>query len=69
MPVSYPLGIIKEHQHTREKAGLFDVSHMGQLIISGKGVVSALEALVPVDLEALEINQQTYALLTNEEGA
>lgn len=68
MPVSYPLGIIKEHQHTREQAGLFDVSHMGQLIISGDGVVTALEALVPVDLGALEINQQSYALFTNEEG-
>ncbi|MBN4075142.1 MAG: glycine cleavage system protein T [SAR86 cluster bacterium] len=68
MPVSYPLGIIKEHQHTREQAGLFDVSHMGQLMISGAGVVEALEALVPVDLEALAINQQSYAVLTNEKG-
>jgi len=68
MPVSFPLGIIKEHQHTREQAGLFDVSHMGQLIISGEGVAKALEALVPVDLEALEMNQQSYALLTNEGG-
>lgn len=68
MPVSYPLGIIKEHQHTREQAGLFDVSHMGQLIISGEGVAKALEALVPVDLESLEINQQSYALFTNMEG-
>ncbi len=68
MPVSYPLGIIKEHQQTRERAGLFDVSHMGQLITSGKGVVAALETLIPVDLEALEINQQSYALLTNEAG-
>ncbi|MDG2090164.1 MAG: glycine cleavage system aminomethyltransferase GcvT [Gammaproteobacteria bacterium] len=68
MPVSYPLGIIKEHQHTREQAGLFDVSHMGQLIISGDGVTSALETLVPVDLEALAINQQSYALFTNESG-
>ncbi len=68
MPVSFPLGIIKEHQHTRKQAGLFDVSHMGQLVISGEGVAKALETLVPVDLEALEINQQSYALLTNENG-
>jgi aminomethyltransferase len=68
MPVSYPLGIIKEHQHTREQAGLFDVSHMGQLMISGPGVVAALEKLVPVDLESLAINQQSYALFTNENG-
>lgn len=68
MPVSYPLGIIKEHQHTREQAGLFDVSHMGQVIISGEGAAQALEALVPVDLESLQINQQSYALLTNADG-
>lgn len=68
MPVSYPLGIIKEHQHTREQAGLFDVSHMGQLIISGEGVTESLEALIPVDLGVLAINQQSYALLTNEKG-
>lgn len=68
MPVSYPLGIMKEHQHTREQAGLFDVSHMGQLIISGEGLTSALEALVPVDLAALAPNQQSYALFTNDKG-
>ena len=68
MPVSYPLGIIKEHQHTRAEAGLFDVSHMGQLIISGHDASAALEALMPVDLEALDINQQSYALFTNENG-
>lgn len=68
MPVSYPLGILKEHQHTREHAGLFDVSHMGQLIISGAEVTTALEKLLPVDLEALALNQQTYALFTNKNG-
>ncbi len=68
MPVSYPMGIIKEHQHTREQAGLFDVSHMGQLIISGDNIITALEKLVPVDLESLAINQQSYALLTNKKG-
>ncbi len=68
MPVSYPLGIIKEHQHTREQAGLFDVSHMGQIMISGAGVVDALETLIPIDLEGLAINQQSYAVFTNEKG-
>ena len=68
MPVQYPTGIIKEHLHTREKAGLFDVSHMGQVIVEGAGVASALESLVPGDVQGLAINGQTYALFTNESG-
>jgi aminomethyltransferase len=68
MPVQYPAGIIREHQQTREQAGLFDVSHMGQVIIEGSGSTALLESLVPVDLEALAIDRQTYALLTNESG-
>ena len=68
MPVQYTAGIMKEHLHTRASAGLFDVSHMGQVVVSGAGAAAALEKLVPVDLEALPINKQTYALLTNEQG-
>lgn len=68
MPVQFPGGIIKEHQHTRAHAGLFDVSHMGQLIVSGPDVTRELERLVPVDLEALAVNQQTYTVFTNTEG-
>lgn len=68
MPVQYPTGIIKEHVHTRTAAGLFDVSHMGQVVVSGDGAVSALEALMPADLEGLAINGQTYSLLTNAAG-
>ncbi|WP_438984120.1 glycine cleavage system aminomethyltransferase GcvT [Aequoribacter sp.] len=68
MPVQYPTGIIKEHLHTRTAAGLFDVSHMGQVVVSGEGAVSALEALMPADLEGLAVNAQTYSLLTNEAG-
>ncbi len=68
MPVQYSDGIIAEHQHTREAAGLFDVSHMGQLRISGSGVTEALEALLPVDLVGLPDNGQVYALLTNDAG-
>ena len=45
MPVQYPLGVMKEHQHTREHAGLFDVSHMGQIRLSGADAAKALEAL------------------------
>jgi aminomethyltransferase len=68
MPVQYPEGIIAEHQHTRAAAGLFDVSHMGQVRISGPGATEALEALLPVDLAGLGDNQQVYALLTNDSG-
>ncbi|MCZ6829254.1 MAG: glycine cleavage system aminomethyltransferase GcvT [Gammaproteobacteria bacterium] len=68
MPVQYPAGIIKEHLHTREAAGLFDVSHMGQVIISGADATAALEALLPVDLQALPEQSQVYALLTNDAG-
>lgn len=68
MPVQYSEGIIAEHQHTREAAGLFDVSHMGQVRISGAGVTEAMEALLPVDLVGLPANSQVYALLTNDAG-
>ena len=68
MPVQYPTGIIKEHLQTRESAGLFDVSHMGQVIIEGEDSARMLESLVPVDIEGLAINSQTYALFTNDEG-
>ena len=68
MPVQYPTGIIKEHLQTREAAGLFDVSHMGQVIIEGVGTAAMLETLVPVDIEGLGVNRQTYGLLTNEQG-
>jgi aminomethyltransferase len=68
MPVQYPTGIIKEHLQTREAAGLFDVSHMGQVVIEGEGSTAMLESLVPVDIEGLGLNRQTYALFTNERG-
>ncbi len=69
MPVQYKgMGIIKEHQQVRAQAGLFDVSHMGQLIIEGENATRALEAIVPVDIDALGLNKQTYALFTSEAG-
>lgn len=68
MPVQYPAGVKKEHLHTREKAGLFDVSHMGQVRLTGANAATALEALVPVDIVDLPINKQRYALFTNDKG-
>ena len=68
MPVQYTGGIMQEHLHTRGHAGLFDVSHMGQVVVEGEGAAAALERLVPVDLEALTIGQQTYATFTSELG-
>ncbi|MEZ5537543.1 MAG: glycine cleavage system aminomethyltransferase GcvT [Thiolinea sp.] len=68
MPVQYPLGVKKEHLHTREQAGLFDVSHMGQVILRGEQAAAALEKLVPVDIIDLPAGKQRYALFTNDEG-
>jgi aminomethyltransferase len=68
MPVQYSSGVLAEHLHTRSQAGLFDVSHMGQIRLAGAGCVSALEALVPGDLEALAPLRMRYTLLLNETG-
>jgi len=68
MPVQYPAGILKEHNHTRTQAGLFDISHMGQIRLRGDGAAQALEGLVPVDVIGLGINRQRYALFTNDTG-
>lgn len=68
MPVQYPLGVKKEHLHTRRRAGLFDVSHMGQLMLSGDGVAQYLESLIPVDYVDLPVGKQRYGFFTNEQG-
>ena len=68
MPVQYGLGVLKEHLHTREKAGLFDVSHMGQIRLHGERARQALESLVPVDIVDLPVGTQRYALFTNDQG-
>ncbi|MGZ0705061.1 glycine cleavage system aminomethyltransferase GcvT [Pseudomonas piscis] len=68
MPVQYPLGVMKEHQHSREQAGLFDVSHMGQILLRGSNAAKALETLVPVDIIDLPVGMQRYAMFTNEQG-
>lgn len=67
MPVQYD-GIMAEHLWTRENAGLFDVSHMGQLSITGDGVVAALEALMPADIAGLAMNRARYSLLLDDNG-
>ncbi|TAG16306.1 MAG: glycine cleavage system aminomethyltransferase GcvT [Rhodobacterales bacterium] len=72
MPVQYPAGVMKEHLHTRFAAGLFDVSHMGQVILRPKAGMEALklafEALMPVDVLGLAEGRQRYGLLTNDRG-
>jgi aminomethyltransferase len=68
MPVHYPAGILKEHLHTREKAGLFDVSHMGQAFLGGADPAWALERLTPADLQTLPDGMQRYGLLLNDLG-
>jgi aminomethyltransferase len=68
MPVQYPAGLVAEHHHTRTAAGLFDVSHMGQLCLSGHGAAAAFESLMPVDVIGLGVHKQRYGLLLNDEG-
>jgi len=68
MPVSYPQGILAEHRQCRESAVLFDVSHMGQLRLTGDDAAAALETLVPVDIVGLDPGKQRYALFTNDAG-
>lgn len=68
MPVQYPAGIMAEHLHTRAEAGLFDVSHMGQVEIAGCGAAAALEALVPGDIVGLGLGRTRYTVLTNDQG-
>ena len=73
MPIHYALGVLGEHHHTRAAAGLFDVSHMGQVLLRGRsGDISdaarALETLVPVDVASLRVGRQRYAFFTNAAG-
>ena len=73
MPVQYPSGVMKEHLHTRTEAGLFDVSHMGQVIVKAKSgsyedAALALESLVPVDILGLAEGRQRYGFFTDDTG-
>ncbi|MGZ5182411.1 MAG: glycine cleavage system aminomethyltransferase GcvT [Ramlibacter sp.] len=68
MPVQYPAGLMAEHHHTRDAAGLFDVSHMGQLRLEGADAAAAFETLMPVDVVGLAPGKQRYGLLLTDEG-
>jgi aminomethyltransferase len=68
LPVQYPSGIMREHEHCRSAAALFDVSHMGQVIVRGENAAEAFERLVPADLRALKLERQRYTVLTAEDG-
>ncbi len=68
MPLQYPDGVMREHLHCRAAAALFDVSHMGQLMLRGPGAAAALEALVPADLVGLDDGRQRYAVFTDAAG-
>ena len=68
MPVQYPAGVMAEHKHTRAQAGLFDVSHMGQVLLVGDDAAAALETLVPVDIVDLGLFKQRYALFLNDDA-
>jgi len=68
MPVQFPTGVLKEHLHTREKAGLFDVSHMGQAFLGGDNPAKALERVTPADVQGLKEGMQRYGLLLNDRG-
>ena len=68
MPVQYPAGIMTEHRHTRSQAGLFDVSHMGQVRLDGPGRAAALESLLPADIQGLAEKSVRYSFFTNDAG-
>ncbi|MCA0177266.1 MAG: glycine cleavage system aminomethyltransferase GcvT [Proteobacteria bacterium] len=68
MPVQYPSGLVAEHHQTRQSAGLFDVSHMGQLRLDGPDAAAAFETLMPMDVQSLGVDKQRYGLLLTDEG-
>jgi aminomethyltransferase len=68
MPLQYPEGLRAEHLHARAHAGLFDVSHMGQVRVTGPGLYEALERALPLDFDGWPVGAQRYSLLLNERG-
>ncbi len=68
MPVQYPAGLLAEHAHCRAAAALFDVSHMGQIVVSGDQAAQALEHALPIDAQGMAVGQQRYALMLNDAG-
>lgn len=68
MPITYPLGVLKEHLHTRDKAGLFDISHMKLILVAGREAAAALARACPLDPAALGEGQSKYTFLLNDEA-
>ena len=68
MPVNYPQGIVEEHLYTRKNAGIFDVSHMGRFIISGREAVDYLQYVLTSNVLALDVKQAQYTIIPNENG-
>jgi len=69
MPINYSTGIIKEHLHTRKSVGVFDVSHMGQILIQNTEFnCTKLEKIIPLNLDQLKINTSSYSFILNQEG-
>ncbi|MDR1373773.1 MAG: glycine cleavage system aminomethyltransferase GcvT, partial [Treponema sp.] len=68
MPIQYPLGAVEEHRLCRRSAGLFDIDHMGQILVSGRGSGEALSALVSARILDMKAGQARYSLLLNEDG-
>lgn len=68
MPVQYPAGVLTEHLHTRSKAGLFDVSHMGQIVMEAQDPAALLETLIPGDVKGLGLGKTRYSVFTNAAG-
>ena len=69
MPIQYKDGIVKEHINTRQSAGYFDVSHMGQYFVSGgQSTEHSLEKIIPLDFKEIKLNQSKYSFLINDEG-
>ena len=68
MPIQYPMGIVTEHRTVRSAAGIFDLSHMGELHVTGPGALAALDHLVSSDIAGLAVGQARYGLLCNERG-
>ncbi|OHV11976.1 glycine cleavage system aminomethyltransferase GcvT [Kushneria phosphatilytica] len=68
MPVQFAMGVKREHEHVRQRCGLFDVSHMGQILLHGNQAAMALEQIAPIDAQGLKTGRQRYGLFTNNNG-
>src|ERR1019366_2398216 len=68
MPVQYPAGIIAEHRAVRQNAGLFDVSHMGEFIVTGEGAIDFVNYVTTNDVAALKVGQAHYSTILNDRG-